>query len=256
MTRALAIVLLLRSSVALAVPPAAAIYRTIRSKQKALDACYRKALARDPSLVLRVDLHLRVGTDGRVVRSTPKLKRYAGKGSINPLIRCVQTEVKRWRFTTRGVVHEVMIPLVFKRTPDTMPAPKVALDVRSQRGPLREVEIRAVVRRDQASMVACYDRERRRHRTALRGEIDVVLSIAPSGVVKHTTVRWRRMEVLAGANIASCVRMVAASWRFARRKAPTLVTLRYAMSPPTPRAGPKEPNPAGLLERWRKKPRQ
>ena len=88
-----------------------AVARTIRSRLPLLQACYSKALKRDPNLSGRMELEIEIGAGGRVVDATIR-EDSIGSERVSS---CVLRRVSSWRF---GVQVEdsafVTIPLIFQ----------------------------------------------------------------------------------------------------------------------------------------------
>lgn len=86
------------------------ILRVVSSRQRAVQYCYEKELARNPELKGKVILNWRIGLNGKVMKSwvsSSSLK----NGTVES---CMTRSIKRWTFTKPdGGICEIKFPFVF-----------------------------------------------------------------------------------------------------------------------------------------------
>ena len=88
------------------------ILRVVSSRQRSIQYCYEKELARNPELNGKVIANWRIGLNGRVMKS------WIGSSSLNSgaVESCIIRSVKRWTFNKpEGGVCEIKFPFVFNQ---------------------------------------------------------------------------------------------------------------------------------------------
>ena len=79
-----------------------------------------------------------------------------------------------------------------------------------------DTEIRDIVVRHAAAVRRCYEAEGLRRNAALRGTLELELTILPVGRVTEATVRTKGMRGEGASEVAGCVAAAARNWRFTR----------------------------------------
>lgn len=90
--------------------PPTEIGPVVRQNRADLEACYQRALRKDPELTrARITVSISVGTSGAVQKVGFDGSSGSGLGSVE---RCVRAAVSRWVFPASSVAYEAQIPLV------------------------------------------------------------------------------------------------------------------------------------------------
>ena len=87
------------------------ILRVVNSRQRGIQYCYEKELARNPELGGKVTLVWRIGLDGKVLGKATIAKSTLKNGVVES---CMTRSVSRWKFTKPdGGICEIKFPFVF-----------------------------------------------------------------------------------------------------------------------------------------------
>ena len=87
------------------------ILRVVNSRQRGIQYCYEKELARNPELGGKVTLVWRIGLDGKVLGKATIAKSTLKNGVAES---CMTRSVSRWKFTKPdGGICEIKFPFVF-----------------------------------------------------------------------------------------------------------------------------------------------
>jgi uncharacterized membrane protein YgcG len=89
---------------------ASGLQDVMRKNQKSIQACYDRALKRDPTLNrARIDVTVKVGISGTVTRVS-----MSGAHAGDELGICIQTAIKRWFFPPSDSDYETQFPLILQ----------------------------------------------------------------------------------------------------------------------------------------------
>jgi len=95
---------------AAASPSQAEIARVVADGRDGIEACYQRALVRDPSLVYgKLTAALSIGASGRV--TSVKVE---GPAELRPLRPCLEETIARWRFPSAPEAYAATVPLVLQ----------------------------------------------------------------------------------------------------------------------------------------------
>jgi hypothetical protein len=91
-------------------PNQAKIAGVVADGRDGIEACYQRALARDPSLVFgRVTAAVSVAASGRVTSV-----KFEGPAELRPVRPCLEKTISGWRFPTAPEAYKAELPLVLE----------------------------------------------------------------------------------------------------------------------------------------------
>jgi len=154
------------------------ILRTIHSRMRQLQVCYRRALQDIPLLEGRLQLRLLLERNGLV----QKAKIFNSNLRLLTLERCILRNVRRWHFPKpKGGGPVIVIQqLFFRTTPSTG---KTTRKISTAKGSLSQKQIQEVINKNRKKIRYCYSQALTRM-PGVKGKLYVRFLVDPQGRVR------------------------------------------------------------------------